>query len=163
MIAQDESQNAALMGVREKVPTAIASGNATQVLKYDVSVPIKYMDDVISVARQGLDASQYKNQACVYGYGHLADGNVHLNVVVPPQVYEEVKQVVDNVVYPFVSGKQGSISAEHGIGIYKLSKIHYSKSPLEYNMMKQVKQLFDPKCIMNRGKLFEFDGSTIAE
>ena len=50
---------------------------------------------------------------------------------------------------------EGSVSAEHGVGLLKKDYLHYSRSPLELDLMRQVKKAFDPNAILNPGKLFD--------
>ena len=50
---------------------------------------------------------------------------------------------------------EGSVSAEHGVGLLKKDYLHYSRSSLELELMKQIKKVFDPNAILNPGKLFD--------
>lgn len=114
------------------------------------------------------------------GFGHFGDGNIHLNVLLrkrirnsddsvlnPEQLTRQkeltslYKQLVLAVIEPWVYDQiylqwQGSISAEHGIGIQKTSYLPSIKSSIEFEMMQALKKIFDPNEIMNRGKLFPF-------
>ena len=92
--------------------------------------------------------------------GHIGDGNVHLNILKPEALASEsfFKQCgdVSERVFEVVHKYGGSVSAEHGVGLLKKSYLHYSKSPDEIAYMKAVKKIFDPKNIMNPGKLLLF-------
>mmetsp|Transcript_21247 Transcript_21247/g.23075 ORF Transcript_21247/g.23075 Transcript_21247/m.23075 type:complete len:252 (+) Transcript_21247:1144-1899(+) len=114
------------------------------------------------------------------GFGHFGDGNIHLNVLLrkrirnpdgsalsPEQLTRQkeltslYKQLALEVIEPWVYNQiylqwQGSISAEHGIGIQKTSYLPSIKSSIEFEMMQALKKIFDPNEIMNRGKLFPF-------
>lgn len=67
------------------------------------------------------------------GYGHIGDGNLHLNISIPGYKNEELQDRMEQILEPFVFDEvkaiKGSISAEHGIGFHKSSYLNYSKSP----------------------------------
>lgn len=88
----------------------------------------------------------------VVGYGHLGDGNLHLNFTTP-EYSEEVLNAIEPYVYQWTAKHRGSISAEHGLGFKKANYIHYSKSSPSVELMKGLKQLLDPKGILNPYKV----------
>jgi len=88
----------------------------------------------------------------VVGYGHVGDGNMHLNITTP-QYSQEVMDGIEPFLYEWTSSHRGSISAEHGLGFKKRNFIHFSKSDSAVFLMKQIKQVFDPKGIMNPYKV----------
>ena len=96
-------------------------------------------------------------QAEIINFGHLGDGNLHFNVMIPlSSSYEEVRQatlLLNRLVHDLVTEKQGSISAEHGVGQLRRDELRHYKSPLEMELMLRIKQAFDPNLIMNPGKL----------
>lgn len=69
----------------------------------------------------------------VTGYGHIGDGNVHLNVCIPgydnADLQDRLSDVVDSFVFDYVKEARGSVSAEHGVGLQKAQYLTYSKSP----------------------------------
>ena len=81
--------------------------------------------------------------ALVVGYGHVGDGNLHLNVSVP-RPDDAIRDRIEPFVYEWTRTVRGSGSAEHGLGLMKASAIGYSKSPEAIALMRGVKQLFDP-------------------
>jgi FAD/FMN-containing dehydrogenase len=86
------------------------------------------------------------------GYGHLGDGNIHLNVTT--EDYDKnVTNMIEPYVYEWVSNQKGSVSAEHGLGFKKRDFISYSKSTAAIAMMKQLKQIIDPNNILNPYKV----------
>ena len=106
--------------------------------------------------RKGL-LSELDNASCpaidVVGYGHMGDGNIHLNV--PVRRYtKEVEEALEPWVYEWVSQRQGSISAEHGLGIAKNNYIGYTRPQSSIDLMLGIKSLWDPKGIMNPYKYF---------
>ena len=83
----------------------------------------------------------------------MGDGNLHLNII-----GDKSKQVLDAIepfVYELTQQNEGSISAEHGLGLMKSKHIHYSKSPEMIDLMKQVKIMFDPNGILNPYKYIQ--------
>jgi hypothetical protein len=99
-------------------------------------------------------------------------GNLHLNVIadtytpeiqnaLEPFIYELVGMyLAPHINQPvpdstFAASHRGSVSAEHGIGAMKTHALHYSKSAISIDWMKKIKQLFDPRGIMNPGKVLE--------
>ena len=92
-------------------------------------------------------------------FGHIGDGNVHLNVLKPEEMAMDEFQrrcgEVSKWVFEIVQRHGGSISAEHGVGLLKKEYLQYSRSALEIEIMRQVKRVFDPRGIMNPGKIFD--------
>ena len=88
----------------------------------------------------------------VVGYGHLGDGNLHLNVSVP-EYDETVRREIEPYCYEWVSKVRGSVSAEHGLGSMKAGAIRYSKSEAAVAAMRAVKSVMDPQGIMNPYKV----------
>lgn len=84
----------------------------------------------------------------VIGYGHMGDGNLHLNV--SAQSYDpKLIETMEPFIYEWVQKRRGSISAEHGMGQMKAAYMRYSQTPAMMEWMRKVKQLFDPKGILN--------------
>ena len=82
------------------------------------------------------------------GYGHVGDGNLHLNIVTPkhdPSVHE----LIEPFVYEWTRDVRGSVSAEHGIGQMKTGAIKYSKDEVSLTLMRNLKSLLDPVGILN--------------
>ncbi|KAL7418713.1 D-lactate ferricytochrome c oxidoreductase [Cryptotrichosporon argae] len=154
VLAQDSTQFTGLWNLREQVPES--AGKVGAVYKYDVSVPVKDMYTVVDKMRARLrDAGVLEEDGRpdgpvrgVAGYGHIGDGNLHLNIVASKYT-DEVEKVIEPYVYELVSELEGSISAEHGLGVMKAPHVHYSKSEESIALMRKVKHLFDPKGIMN--------------
>lgn len=147
VVAQDETQIKALWGWREGIPEA--SGHYGGVYKYDVSIPLAEMYDLVDetrvkMAEAGLigdDASHPVKD--VVGYGHMGDSNLHLNVAVR-RYDKSVEKALEPFVYEWIQKRQGSISAEHGLGLAKKNYIGYSRSDTMIKLMKQIKNLYDP-------------------
>jgi FAD/FMN-containing dehydrogenase len=93
----------------------------------------------------------------VIWFGHIGDGNVHLNILKPDQldkaVFFEQCARVSQWVFEIVQRYKGSVSAEHGVGLLKKDYLPFSRGPEELVLMKQLKCVFDPNGIMNPGKV----------
>ena len=92
------------------------------------------------------------------GHGHVGDGNLHLNVVLPgyedKSLQERTKATIEPFVMDYVRKVQGSISAEHGLGRLKSPFLNYSKTLSSIELMKGIKDLMDSRGILNPGKVF---------
>lgn len=91
------------------------------------------------------------------GYGHIGDGNLHLNVSIPgydnPALQGKLEKVLEPFVFDFVKQHKGSVSAEHGIGLQKKEYLSFSKSLEMIEYMRPIKDIFDPNGIMNPYKV----------
>jgi FAD/FMN-containing dehydrogenase len=84
-------------------------------------------------------------------FGHVGDGNLHVNIVGPPPEDE----TIDEAVLRLVAALHGSISAEHGIGRAKTHWLELSRTPAELAAMRAVKAALDPAGLLNPGVIFE--------
>jgi FAD/FMN-containing dehydrogenase len=89
-------------------------------------------------------------------FGHVGDGNIHVNIMVTPGDAAEIGRAheADGVLFRGVVALEGSISGEHGIGFTKAPFIGLELSPEEIALMKRVRRAFDPNGILNPGKIF---------
>ncbi|KAL9021931.1 MAG: hypothetical protein Q9185_000882 [Variospora sp. 1 TL-2023] len=152
VLAQDESQMQSLWSWREAIPESL--GHWGGVYKYDVSIPLTNLYELVEDTRQRLDSAGLvgeghdKPVVAVVGYGHMGDSNLHLNVATR-RFDETVEKRLEPFVYEWIAKRNGSISAEHGLGLQKKPYIGYSRSETMIRLMKEIKNLFDPKGIMN--------------
>ncbi|RYP04744.1 hypothetical protein DL765_010080 [Monosporascus sp. GIB2] len=157
VLAQDETQLKALWSQREAVPECVGHGGG--VYKYDVSIPLKDLYRLVDDTRQRIEDAGLKGETDefpvidVVGYGHMGDANLHLNVAVR-RYDKQVEEVLEPFVYEWIAGVNGSISAEHGLGLAKKNYIGYSQSATKISLMKQIKNLYDPKGIMNPSEIY---------
>ncbi|KAL7626733.1 D-lactate ferricytochrome c oxidoreductase [Parahypoxylon ruwenzoriense] len=147
VVAQDETQLKALWSQREGITES--AGHWGGVYKYDVSIPLKDMYQLVVDVRKRIEDAGLKGETDEYpvvdaiGYGHMGDSNLHLNVAVR-RYDKKVEEVLEPFVYEWISKKNGSISAEHGLGIAKKNYIGYSRNETTVGLMKQIKNLYDP-------------------
>lgn len=99
---------------------------------------------------------EFPELECIW-FGHIGDGNLHINVLPKPNTKDFAKQAVAlaDVLSELLSDFRGSISAEHGIGLLKKNQLSCTRSALELSFMKTIKKAFDPDNIMNPGKIFD--------
>ena len=101
--------------------------------------------------------NEEKDQILPNGHGHVGDGNLHLNVVLPgydnKSLQERTKAVIEPFVMDYVRKVNGSISAEHGIGVQKPGFLHYSKTRPMIQTMQTIKAALDPNYILNPYKM----------
>jgi FAD/FMN-containing dehydrogenase len=146
-IARDQSQILDLWSWREGIPESLGHWGACY--KYDVSVPLEELYDLVDATRERLTKAGLVGGddsfpvVDVVGYGHMGDGNLHLNV--PTRRFDkEVERQLEPFVYEWVSRRNGSISAEHGLGIAKKPFVGYSRSDNMISLMRRIKDTFDP-------------------
>lgn len=145
-VATVPSKQRELWQIRERIAEALLKDGYTY--KYDISLPLSVFYDSITVMKERLGPDVTR----VVGYGHVGDGNMHLNVTTP-QYSQEVMDKIEPYLYEWTSKHRGSISAEHGLGFKKRNFIHFSKSDSAVKLMKEIKKVFDPKGIMNPYKV----------
>lgn len=153
-LSQSSIQAGEIWKLRENISEAIAF---LKPYKNDVSVRVSKMPDFLKSLDQLL-AKHYPEFESVV-FGHLGDGNLHVNILKPKSWEREdfIKECekVNQVLFDLVREYEGSISAEHGIGLLKKDYLGYSCSPEEIALMKQLKKIFDPDNILNPGKIFD--------
>jgi FAD/FMN-containing dehydrogenase len=125
-------------------------------IKHDVSVPVSLVAEFIARADAALHNAFPGIR--IVAFGHMGDGNIHYNISMPDaelnrKFIADQEAAVNGLVYAVVSELNGSISAEHGLGQLKRVTIQQYKDPLELELMRSVKQAFDPHGLMNPGKV----------
>jgi FAD/FMN-containing dehydrogenase len=154
VVSQSDAQAAQLWRLREGITEAVARYKP---YKNDVSVRISAMPAFMA-RTQALIGEAYPHVDVVW-FGHIGDGNLHINVLKPDatddaqflQQCEHVTKLLAQVLKDF----GGSISAEHGIGLVKKGYLDSTRGAAEIALMKAVKRAFDPQGLLNPGKLFD--------
>ncbi|KJK14561.1 FAD-binding oxidoreductase [Pseudomonas sp. NPDC087612] len=153
VMSQSEQQLQNLWKLREYISETISHWTP---YKNDISVTVSkvpaFLKDIDAIV-----ADNYPDFEVVW-YGHIGDGNLHLNILKPDNLSKDEFfakcATVNKWVFETVEKYNGSISAEHGVGMTKRDYLTYSRSPVEIEYMKAVKAAFDPNGIMNPGKIF---------
>jgi FAD/FMN-containing dehydrogenase len=145
-VAADPAGSARLWAYRERHTEAVSALGVPH--KLDVTIPQSRLAEFEAAVRRVV--SESAPGATLVLFGHVGDGNLHVNVVGPPPEDERL----DVAVLELVARMEGSISAEHGIGRAKAPWLHLSRSPAELAVMKAVKRALDPEGSLNPGVLF---------
>uniref|UniRef100_A0A914DCM2 D-2-hydroxyglutarate dehydrogenase, mitochondrial n=1 Tax=Acrobeloides nanus TaxID=290746 RepID=A0A914DCM2_9BILA len=148
ILAKNQTEASYLWKLRETATLALMHDG--YVYKNDVSLPLKYYYELTDVVRERLGDKAIR----VINYGHLGDGNAHLNITTK-KFSQEVYDLLYPFIYKWVTEKGGSISAEHGIGQLKKPYIHLGKHEKELSLNKELKKIFDPKGILNPYKMID--------
>ncbi|KAI1726728.1 FAD binding domain-containing protein [Ditylenchus destructor] len=120
------------------------------VYKFDLSLPLAHFYEIVEVIRKRLGDRVTR----VVGFGHVGDGNVHLNITAPSHS-KEVYDILYPFIYEWVSTHGGSISAEHGIGRLKREDHRRFTSEKKLEINAAVKKVFDPRGILSPYKLID--------
>jgi len=148
VIAQSETQRLKIWQIREDFEPEQKC--FTQSFGFDVSLNIEDMDEYVEGIRQQLkDALP---SAELFALGHIGDGNIHLLVA---NIEESDLAKVSDIIYQPLRQLNGSVSAEHGIGLEKKAYLSITRSAAEIDLMRQMKKMMDPHGIMNPGKVFD--------
>lgn len=153
VIAQDLSQQAEFWARREDI-TEISSREG-KCYKYDVSAPIESVYSIVTGTRDHLTSLGFYNRGpdsiveYILGFGHVGDGNLHLSIVSKSGYDAVIEDSLSPFLYDLISEKNGSVSAEHGLGYNKAPYILYSKHPVAVELMSSIKNIFDPNGIMS--------------
>ena len=143
LIATDTADRLRLWRLRESQSDAVSSLGTPK--KFDVGVPLERLAEFID--RLPAAVRRVDPGATTVLFGHLGDGNVHVNVVAGGADYEELGAVI----FGLTAACGGTISAEHGIGVEKAPWLHLLCSSAELDAMIRLKQALDPDGVLNPG------------
>ena len=154
VVAESDAQAQSIWRLRDGVTEAIGRAGLTH--KFDVTVPPEALPAFLDRMEQfGDEAGGLRTLL----FGHLGDGNVHVNMMQKPEITEDEfygkGAALAERIYAHVAELHGSISAEHGIGIAKRDYLHHSRTAEEIDLMRGLKRLLDPDGVLNPGVLFE--------
>ena len=150
VIAQSDQQASDLWAVREQIPEA--NRRIGSVSSHDISVPLGCLPDFITQAEQSIARLGDFRINC---FGHVGDGNLHFNAFPAKGAsvfdYSNSRDVVKQAVHDLVHDMGGSVSAEHGIGRFKVDDLERYGDPVKLSAMRAIKAALDPHGIMNPG------------
>ncbi|MCG8315414.1 MAG: FAD-binding oxidoreductase [Pseudomonadales bacterium] len=154
VMSQSQGQLESLWRLREDISETISVYTP---YKNDISVSVSKVPDFLEEIDH-IVTEHYPDFEIVW-FGHIGDGNLHLNILKPDALAKEAFfskcQQVNKWVFETVQKYKGSVSAEHGVGLTKKPYLQYTRSSEEIALMKSVKQIFDPNGVMNPGKIFD--------
>ena len=154
VISQSEAQADKLWQLRERISESIAPRTP---YKNDLSVRVSRVPEFLTEI-DNVVKDHYPDFEIIW-FGHIGDGNLHLNILKPEDMekseFFSKCEEVNKWVFEIVQRYEGSVSAEHGVGMVKKPYLGYSRSPEEIAVMQGIKKVFDPNGIMNPGKLID--------
>lgn len=125
--------------------------------KNDISVRVAKVPEFLEQMNSILE-KDYPDFEVVW-FGHIGDGNLHVNILKPDTMTSEEFtrrcHQVDNDMFSMIKNLGGSVSAEHGVGLVKKPFLNFTRSESEIGYMRQIKKIFDPDGILNPGKIFD--------
>ncbi len=148
VVAQNEAQRREMWDRRERAGEVLL--HAKRLVNHDVSVPVDRVSAFLNRMTQRLAELDAGAQDCTVS--HLGDGNIHY-AVWPSTDDKSTHVAITEAVEDVTLDLGGSFSAEHGIGLSKLGSMARRKDPVALDMMRALKTTFDPKDIMNPGKV----------
>jgi FAD/FMN-containing dehydrogenase len=153
ILAQHAAQARELWELREGISESLSATGMPH--KNDISLPIARLSAFTGELEAVFGAKYPGWEICVFG--HVGDGNLHINVMKPDELSKEEflarTKPADHELFALVQKHQGSISAEHGIGLLKKPYLSYTRGAADVLVMKAIKAALDPNGVMNPGKV----------
>lgn len=146
VVAGSGAQETALWEWRERITET--EKRAGRSVKHDVSVPLSAIPAFVARATERIERN-YPGTS-VLAFGHLGDGNIHFNVLLPENDAVDV-EMLSGEVYTLIADFRGSITAEHGIGRYRRDELPGHRSSSEMHVLEAIKRAMDPSGMLNPG------------
>ena len=148
VIGKDDKEQVNIWGIREDVAVLADEKKFDQ--QFDISIPVPLIGEIIDkISRELKDCEGVKT---IFPFGHVADGNIHF-IIGKDSDDNELKSKINDIIYDNTQQVNGSISAEHGIGLDKKKYLIKSRSEDEIELMRLLKKSIDPKNILNPGRV----------
>lgn len=152
-LAQNAAQASALWALRESISESLSGTGLPH--KNDVALPIAALEPFCADLEATLAQSYPDWELCLFG--HIGDGNLHVNVMKPDTLPREDflarTHAADAAIFDVVRRYKGSVSAEHGVGLLKREWLGHTRSPEEIAMLRAIKRALDPNDTLNPGKV----------
>lgn len=154
-MAQSPREAEEFWKLREGISESLASTGLPH--KNDVALPIARLKPFCADLAGFFEVHYPGWEIC--NFGHIGDGNLHINVMKPEAMsvpdFRAATKAVDRDLFELIRKHQGSISAEHGIGLLKKEFLSFTRTAHEIEIFRQMKKIFDPKGILNPGKIWD--------
>ena len=148
VIGKDEKEQINIWGIREDVAVLADEREFDQ--QFDISIPVNLIGSVIDKISSEL--KECEGVKTIFPFGHVADGNIHF-IIGKDSDDDDLKSKINDIIYNNTELVEGSISAEHGIGLDKKKYLIKSRSEDEIKLMRLLKKTIDPKNILNPGRV----------
>ncbi|MBI5893421.1 MAG: FAD-binding protein [Deltaproteobacteria bacterium] len=150
-LAKDKKEVKELWKARRAISPSLKKLNPDKINE-DIVVPRNKIPDAIT----GVQDIAKKYELTIANFGHAGDGNIHVNIMIDKSNKDELARAEKAVkeIFKLTIELGGTISGEHGIGISKMPYISMELSPAAIDAMKKIKNVLDPKGILNPGKIF---------
>jgi FAD/FMN-containing dehydrogenase len=146
LIAKSESQRSEIWRLRESLTEAEAKAGKS--IKHDISVPVSALAEFLTGAHDMIERRFPDIRLNIFG--HMGDGNIHFNALADARTDSEK---LNRCVHDLVIAAGGSISAEHGIGQYRVSELLRLSTEVERDISLRIKRTLDPSNLLNPGKI----------
>lgn len=157
VLAQSPTEAANLWALREGISESLSATGLPH--KNDIALPIAELEG-FTTEFGSIFAQRYPGWEIAI-FGHVGDGNLHINVMKPDGMdkaaFLQHAKAADADLFTLVARHHGSVSAEHGIGLLKKGALPYTRSPDQIALMRDLKRVLDPQGILNPGKVFDLD------
>lgn len=151
LFADTADQKEVLWRLRRNIAEAVKSNS---VYKEEDTVVPRYELPTLLSGVKAIGAKYGFKSIC---YGHAGDGNLHINIIKDELTDEQWEQDVPKgirEIFELTVSLRGTISGEHGIGFVQKNYMNIAFQPIELDLMKRIKDVFDPKGILNPHKIF---------
>lgn len=152
VLSHNEAQRRSLWRLREDISGTIARWTP---YKNDIATTVAQVPALLARVEKLIE-TRYADLEVVW-YGHIGDGNLHLNILCPETMsvdeFQQHCKSVSTELFTILADLGGSVSAEHGVGLLKKEFLGYSRSQFEIDLMRSIKREFDPDGILNPGKV----------
>jgi len=179
VVSESQQQHQSLWRIRENVPVALArlASNGGRLFKHDISLPLggsQGMNAAVAQIKEQMKSQGFrilpvlhpvKAESSVHAaavvvtpvsvacFGHAGDGHLHLNILAEGPSMVDAKALIDCAVVEAVAARNGSLSAEHGVGQKNLPYMSRFRSAEELRVMAGLKKLFDPNNVLQKSKV----------